>query len=102
LNRKDVVAAERDGKPEDCSGLTVTFADSKVILERNGKKSKPVGFKVDPAKTPKHIDFEERQPPTKGIYEVKEKQMRLCYGIDRPKEFGSASALLLVLKREKP
>src|SRR5262249_39110051 len=97
-----VVSAEEDGKSDDSlRGIKFTFTGDKVTLERKGKKSDAVAFKLNPTTNPKQIDFEEREPPTLGIYEVKGDEMRLCYGRERPTGFKSAAALL-ALKREKP
>jgi uncharacterized protein (TIGR03067 family) len=83
-----VVSANVDGKPDDSSkGVRFTFTDQAVTVDREGKRSAPVVFRVDPTKSPKQIDFEERRPPTAGIYELDGDRLRLCYGVERTSEF---------------
>jgi uncharacterized protein (TIGR03067 family) len=99
-----VLSADMHGKPgPSMSGVRLRFAGQELTLERKGEKFDPIVFRIDPTTSPKHIDFEERQPPTEGIYELKGDCLRLCYAIERPGDFKPGEgAILLVLKRESP
>jgi uncharacterized protein (TIGR03067 family) len=103
---------EYDGKPEkpDRSAL-VLITEAKVIYRFDGgwifgKNSVEWTYTVDPAKDPKTFDLmskdekgKERMEP--GIYERRGRQLKVCLGKKRPKDFtaGKGSGRL---SHEKP
>jgi uncharacterized protein (TIGR03067 family) len=97
-----VTSAELNGAiAKSSEGDKFTFEGDKVTIENKVKKASPVVFRLDSAKQPKEIDVEE-QPVMRGIYELNDHELRLCYGETRPDNFDSKQGLLLVLKRESP
>jgi uncharacterized protein (TIGR03067 family) len=99
-----IVSGSLSGKPDEAiKGVRFVFTATEVRLVRDGKRSDPVVYKVDPAASPKRIDFEEKVPPTAGYYELDGDRLRLCYGAERPAEFKPGDSVrLLVLERERP
>lgn len=108
-----VVSAERDGKkmPEkETKNVKVTFKDGVMSVSREARDEK-AGYKLDPAKKPKTIDFtpdqDKKEKPALGIYELDGDNLKLCWskeGGARPTEFVSkadSDVMLIVLKREK-
>jgi uncharacterized protein (TIGR03067 family) len=95
-----VTAAEMNGVTSRSSeGDRLTFDGNQATFENKVKKTEPVVFRLDPAKQPKQIDFQE-EPAMLGIYELDGDQLRLCYSTTRPTKFDSQQGLLLTLKRE--
>jgi uncharacterized protein (TIGR03067 family) len=114
-----VVSSEEDGNPTPdfiVQALQITMKGDEITLkgvedlaERFGK----VTFTIDPATTPKIIEFKvvagkEKDNRYEGIYELKDDQLKICAttrsGGDRPDEFktkAGSSRILFVLKREK-
>ena len=98
-----VVSAECNGKSAESSkGDQFTFSADKVTVKTKVKTSKHQPYIVDTSKTPKEIDITDGQGKSLGIYELDGDSLKLCYWPgERPSEFTSKSALLLVLKRHK-
>jgi uncharacterized protein (TIGR03067 family) len=110
-----VVAAEQDGDSLD------RIVGGKLVIKENNFAIKTAGgtemkgdLILDPAKTPKHINFAHQDGLLKdktwqGIYELKGDTLKICYAEadsekERPSEFKTLknSRLLFVeLKREK-
>ena len=103
------VSYEEDGR-DDVVSLSRTFAfDFKgdafsfpwADLKITGK------FKIDSAKKPKVIDLSTEDAKgmgLHGIYELEGDTLKLCFGVERPKEFktkANSKQWMLVLKREK-
>jgi uncharacterized protein (TIGR03067 family) len=109
----EVVSAIQDGKeqpPPDRKQL-VSVMGEKIVF-KDGDETHTGALKLDPTKTPRTFDLTpddgpEKGKTTRGIYEIKGDEMRVCHGdagADRPKEFASkqGSGLALVtLKRAK-
>jgi uncharacterized protein (TIGR03067 family) len=89
-------------------GTEVVFQGNKVTIKAE------MDYKLDPTKTPKHIDLvppygpaKERSQPIYGIYELNGDDLKLCAGapgVGRPTTFASEKdgrTMLLTLKREK-
>jgi uncharacterized protein (TIGR03067 family) len=78
--------------------LTIPFPD----------ESQEVGYKLDPAKSPKQIDLLFKDRTTfKGIYSLEETTLKLCLekvGGERPVEFAApeGSRHVLIILKKKP
>jgi uncharacterized protein (TIGR03067 family) len=104
---------------ERLKGATFNFSGDKVKMEFDGKKQEGT-FKIDPTKSPKHIDltFERdgRKDLDRGIYQLEGDTLKLCMRggsrkVDRegnveeklpdhPEKFDPEISLM-TLKREK-
>jgi RNA polymerase sigma factor (sigma-70 family) len=84
----------------------VITADKLTLPVRD--ESQEVGYKLDPAKKPKQIDFLLGDGTTaKGIYSLEETTLKLCLekvGGERPTEFAApeGSRHLLIVLKKKP
>ena len=110
-----VVAAEQDGDPLDrIVGGTLTIKDNNFTIKTAGGTELKGDLILNPAKTPKHIDFAHQDGLLKdktwqGIYELKNDALKLCYAEadsdkERPAEFKTlkkSRLLLIEMKREK-
>jgi uncharacterized protein (TIGR03067 family) len=93
------------------STLTITKDKMTIHTKRDGKeKEMPVEYKTDPSKSPKWIDItNEKGDKMKGIYELKDDTLRLCFNErssgERANAFeskaNSSNDVLIVLKRAK-
>ena len=109
----DVVEQLPDAVP-NVKYQSLVFKDGKLTFHAAlGEQKTTVSceFKLDPAKTPKHIDFtvterEKKGNTYSGLYEFKDGQLKICYrgpGSTRPKDFsdkqdGTIGTVFLVLK----
>jgi uncharacterized protein (TIGR03067 family) len=108
------VSAEVDGKKANPMELEKTFlvveGDRYTLQTPDGTRKGT--FKLDPSKTPRHIDILSASGPNKGkallgIYELKGATLRYCVaqpGKDRPTEFtgkAGSGCGLYVSKRMK-
>jgi uncharacterized protein (TIGR03067 family) len=106
-----VLSATRGGKPEDkkLDAVTFEFKDGMITITAEGrKKEDTAGYKVDPTKTPAHIDLTPARMSTavvKGIYELKTTPdgvvMTLAFtreGGERPADFKGEGENTTVLK----
>ena len=94
-----VVSAEFNGKSvESSKGDTFTFEGNKAKIKNKVKETEPMTIKLDPAKKPKEIDF---QDGSQGIYRLEGDALTLFYGGKRPSGFDAKEGLLLKLKRAK-
>jgi uncharacterized protein (TIGR03067 family) len=99
-----------DGKKKPAEAITLVIKGDKFGDEK---------YKLDPTKTPKHIDLATRddkgnRTTLPGIYELKGDKLKVCFPfpfegkfdkIERPKQFGSKrgeNAVLEVYKRQIP
>jgi uncharacterized protein (TIGR03067 family) len=113
-----VLNSEEDGKatPEfivqalklEIKGNQITIKGVEDLVKKFGK----VTLTIDPATTPKIIDFKieagsEKDNVYEGIYELKGDELRICASVvkgARPEEFktkAGSNRALFVLKREK-
>ena len=114
-----VVSSEEDGNPTPdfivqavkltIKGDQISLKGVEDLAERFGK----VTFTLDPATTPKIMDFKivavkDKDNSHEGIYELKGDELKLCIttrsGGNRPDEFktkAGSNRVLVVLKREK-
>jgi uncharacterized protein (TIGR03067 family) len=111
----EVKSVVHDGKeqptPPDGQTTTMTFkADS--VIAKTGDKGLNGTFKVDASKKPRTIDVVHEDGPdkgkkVKGIYEVKDDELRVCVSDgdkDRPTEFSAKEGsgwILITAKRVK-
>lgn len=120
-----VASAEADGKTVAAlAGTRLTIVDNEVTSLLGGKEQ-PGTYKIDPAKTPKHIelwigDTSGNWFRSYGVYELHGNELRICRTGDlasvtgiqaekliatevvvvRPAKLDSKLGVLLVLKRE--
>jgi uncharacterized protein (TIGR03067 family) len=98
--------------PEDqLKELKLTIDGNKRTLKVGDAVRTKSTFKLDPSKSPKHIDITIEEGPQKGtypgIYEITADTQKLCLALEgggRPKEFSSkadSGHLYQVFKREK-
>jgi uncharacterized protein (TIGR03067 family) len=118
--------AQLEGEFTMVSGTASGFAISPEIV-KTGKRVCSAGettitlggqllfkarIRIDPTKTPKTIDYDMTEGPTKGkthlgIYEIEGDMVRFCFaapGLDRPNDFTAkegSGQTLSVWKREK-
>jgi uncharacterized protein (TIGR03067 family) len=109
-----VTAMERDEKPapaQAIEGLTITFTEDKMTLARAKGKAREYTFKLNPAKSPKAIDFVPLDGKSKGftiygIYAFDGKDLKLCMpnadGTERPTEFKTKKDSDLILMSLTP
>jgi len=115
-----VVSAQDSGNPVPeevvqnlkivIKGKQLTLKGVEDLIQKFGK----ITLTIDPATTPKIIDFKieagsEKGNSFEGIYELKGKQLKICSatvsGGNRPNEFKAESGsnrVLFVLKRANP
>ncbi len=92
---------------EEAHKWVVTMDGDKYVVKVDGQILEEGKIKIDPSKSPKHIDI---SPTTgndagstrKGIYEVKGDEQKICFAPpdqERPKEFSSkeGSGRLLIV-----
>ena len=103
-----------DGVVKQIVGGTLTVKDNNFAIKTAGGTELKGDLILDPAKTPKHINFAHQDGPLKdktwqGIYELKGDALKLCYAEadsdkERPSEFQTlkkSRLLLIEMKREK-
>ena len=102
-----------DGEAEDAimDRFLAIKGDKATFLDKN-KETGTGSIKLDPGKSPAHLDFTYEDGPAKGttlkgIYKIEGDTMTLCLGgigKDRPTEFASkpgSGTILIVQKRVK-
>ena len=87
-------------------GSEWVFAKDMVTVKWPDGQKKTFPFTVDPAKTPKTMDFappkDSSQAPWPMIYELDGDSLKLCKGGDkRPTKFTDKEGFIVVLKRKK-
>ena len=104
----EVVSMLQAGReiPRDGGKLIFAFQGDKITVKLKDKILNEGTYKIDPGKKPKTIDVKDsRKGADLGIYEVNEKEIKLCMGgrgKDRPKEFTAPpenDQSLVILKR---
>lgn len=109
------VSAEVDGKKAsagELKGATLTVSGDRYTLKQ-GSETRTGTLRLDPTKTPKHLDIVSGAGPNKGksllaIYELDGDTFRYCVappGKARPAEFSGKAGSghsLFVNKRERP
>ncbi|HPD17281.1 MAG TPA: TIGR03067 domain-containing protein [Planctomycetota bacterium] len=112
-----IEAAEKHGEKQPADALKALRAvikDDTFVFKMGDQEAEKATIKLDPAKTPKAIDFQPasvagtEKKPSLGIYELKDDTLRLCWrkeGGARPTEFATSAddrdSVLMVLKRER-
>lgn len=105
-----VVSLTKDGVADtkDTSNTTFTIKGGELLISEGGKTKDTATFKLDPSKTPPHIDL----MPGKGmgvygIYQTKATkdgfELTIAFtrsGGERPTDFKGAGAMVLVLKKD--
>jgi uncharacterized protein (TIGR03067 family) len=87
--------------------------DKKLTVRLTGEPDKQGTFKIDPGKTPKHIDliFEaaegKEREVGRGIYNIDGDNLTIAMnpdrrGVNRPSALASKTAIIMTLKRQKP
>jgi uncharacterized protein (TIGR03067 family) len=106
-----MVSGEADGQPLPAEMVRTArrvAKDGETTVTIGGRLFMKARFTVDPAKTPKAIDYTMTDGPTKGkiqlgIYELDGDTVRFCFaapGMDRPADFkGGSGRALSVWKR---
>jgi uncharacterized protein (TIGR03067 family) len=108
------------GKKHGYSKITLIFKDDQLSSEDSkGMVEEWGSFKIDPDKTPKHIDFKTPGGPRKGkdlsrlgIYQIDDGKLKICFSsVDPPREelrpitFDAPKAgtghILVVFERKK-
>ena len=101
-----VVAAEENGEAgplEDFDTHTVAIKGNVLAEIKGGKEQRRYEIKVDPSKSPAHLDLvklDENGKPTRkvvyAIYKFDGDKLTICFGKgtpdDRPREFTTGSA----------
>jgi uncharacterized protein (TIGR03067 family) len=102
-----------DGKKEDeDKDRFLVIKDAKATFLYKDSERGSGSIKVDPGKSPGHIDFTYEDGPAKGttlkgIYKFEKETLTVCYGgigKDRPTEFASkagSESILVVQKKAK-
>jgi uncharacterized protein (TIGR03067 family) len=102
-----------DGEAEDeIKDRFLAIKGDKATFLDKGKERGTGSLKLDPGKSPAHLDFTYEDGPAKGttlkgIYKFEGDTLTLCYGgfgEDRPAEFASkagSGTILIVQKRAK-
>src|SRR5262249_51217416 len=98
--------AGEKGSEEEARKYKITFSDGSFSVTKDGTVIQEGTYKVDPSGKPKAVDvawtkgkgFESKS--ALGIYEVKEDELRICFGapaaerpaeVSRPREFTSTA-----------
>ena len=109
------VSVTVDGKTQERDEFKdrfMVFKGEKAAFMYKDKERGTGSMKIDPGKSPAHIDFTYEDGPAKGttlkgIYKFKGDTLTVCYGgfgKDRPTEFASkagSGTILVVQKRAK-
>lgn len=109
-----ITAAEKQGRTDPApEGVgTFTFAkDKKLVRKIKGQPDMEGTFRMDAGKTPKEIDLialrDGKELAMRGIYQLDGDALKLAFSPElakgeRPTEFDSNKAYILILKRQKP
>ncbi len=102
--RWEALQIRGQGQEVPGGGMSMHFAQDRVILTFPGMR--PVGplFRIDPSKNPKEIDisFPTERMLWTGIYRLQGDRLLLCLnsqGRDRPADFGDERCFTYDLKR---
>lgn len=74
--------------------MKLTFKDDEITAMLGPNRALNTKYKLDPAKKPKEIDYQPRDPskgkPQLGIYELEGDALKICYAVpgrERPSDF---------------
>jgi uncharacterized protein (TIGR03067 family) len=108
---------ESDGKAAPAAAvkkMRFTFKGDKLLVRGNFEddSEETCAYKVDPKKTPKHLDFSppKEKKPILAIYAMKGDELKICLrhgksSKGRPTEFATkpdSDLVLIVFKKQKP
>ncbi|HMP01987.1 MAG TPA: TIGR03067 domain-containing protein [Gemmatales bacterium] len=93
--------------PADVQKRTrITIADGVLTIVQGEERSQLV-VDLDPTTSPRHINLTKNQRVARGIYELKDDTLKLCYEVQgdaaRPAAFAvtAGSEILLILRRDR-
>jgi len=94
---------------DDVKKLTIVFKGNEAIPQEDGKSddNDKAVITLDASKTPKNIDFKEKEGTKHGIYVLEGDTMKFCVKVEgegRPKDFaaGEGSGCVLMVLKKKP
>jgi uncharacterized protein (TIGR03067 family) len=109
-----VESVEQEGQKNEGGGaMALTFKKDTYTVSVEGNEIEEGGYKLDPEKKPKTIDFtitkgNDKGKKQQGIYSLDGDTMKICVTMpekdDRPKEMSTKAGtmhILFVLKRDK-
>lgn len=108
-----ITSFEQGGQREPAEGQVVAFGDGKYRLTVKTQELEAGSYKLDPAKSPRQVDFKIEKGEGMGetqvaIYKVDGETLTMCLAMpgakERPTTFTPKAAdkqILMVLKREK-
>ncbi|HEX4609446.1 MAG TPA: TIGR03067 domain-containing protein [Urbifossiella sp.] len=99
--------AGKDAPPTEFDGFRAKIAGDQITFTVKGKEF-PAKIKVDPAKTPAHLDLSPTDGPEKGmtfpgVYKLEKGELVLAFTekSDRPSDFkGGDDVMVLRLKKD--
>jgi uncharacterized protein (TIGR03067 family) len=93
---------------EEVRAFDLVISGNQMTLTKSETgKSLSMTFRIDPTKKPKTIDLDFGLPTlerAKGIYELQGDKLRVCMGVDRPREFKTkpnSNEKMFLVKRKK-